>query len=841
VTEQDAIRVFLGDEAARGGPFALLDLKYAPINESIVRRAAGRALARVNAHPRANTPQAAEVRLAVHAAASQLLDPSLRTQLAARCPEGSGLDAPAAWRAGARRTIDPRLIQRARTILGACGGWNARSRKRLGQFARFHRINAPRLIGALTPASAARGRGPSSGARERKPKPIDLSWLDRAERVWVVAPVVYVLLAVAIVGVFVGSRGGGEAVEVAPGEEIVESTGGRVERSGGEAAQGSSEGPLRRTHFSAIVHELGVAARAPEGQGNPEAIGALGERLVTRWREFDRDSLVIAVGALGTALKRLDDEGFARASVFLEPEDGEPGAMRAALRVLWFGAPEAPLDQAAMRADADLGEALINGGAHVSTRASDDPGWWNAWILECAAIDALKAGEGTALLRSSVSVRMRAPVQDERGWATSAERIVRAMDWGRGEGARIWLLAQIADAQVRSERLSGFMSAMLSNSSAGGLSLEMAIGKEASIEERERVLARLREAWIIAPDGSDADDPRLDLLNRIEELARLSAAQSDERSNALRALELAQLNRVCDAWDRGDEGAMFRGIDLFADRFELEEVAARTYDLTSTREDEAWANAARNTDDPEELARLIDQIGAGMEIGPWTAHGLVYLAMQAPDLGVRDQAAGVVLRLQDEPLILVALDRVLVTSRPSRRMLGVVDAYLRGAVDADEDSERDEHELRREILARLSGFLTQTDASVLGSLERSLRRLGGGREPIEDTDRLHRRLELELIRLGDTGSDHRAAMRAVLMSGASGAADRYVVALDSVVRSLADRSRAAHPGFGVAVDGVLEEYGAMMRRATTGAARIKAALRAQALLWKVEIEAELSS
>src|SRR5690606_3707556 len=141
-----------------------------------------------------------------------------------------------------------------------------------------------------------------------------------------------------------------------------------------------------------------------------------------------------------------------------------------------------------------------------------------------------------------------------------------------------------------------------------------------------------------------------------------------------------------------------------------------------------------------------------------------------------------------------------------RRMLGVVDAYLRGAVDTNEDSGRDEHELRREILARLSGLLSRTDASVLGSLERSLRRLGGGGEQLGGAGLLRRGIELELIRLGETGSERRAAMRAVLMSGAGGAADRYVAALDSVVRSLADRSRVAHPGAGVAVDGVLEEY-----------------------------------
>lgn len=841
MTEDGPIRMFLGDDAARGGPFALLDLRYAPIDEAIVRRAVRRALVRINAHPRANTPQAAEVRLAVHAAASQLMDPALRAQLAARCPEGSGLDAPAAWRAGARRAIDPRHIERARTILGACGGWNARSRKRLGQFARFHRINAPRLIAALTPNRSARGAGGiRRGERGVVFKAIDLSWLDRADRVWVLAPVVYVLLGALLVGVFFGVRGG-EATqdETTPGAVVAEGSGDAPAEA--VVDERPTERSTNRTHYSAIVHELGVASRVPQGRGNPSVIGSLGERLVTRWREFDRDGLLISVESLGTALKRLDDEGFAEATGFLEPEDGAPGVMRVALRVLWFGGGEAPLDRSAMRGGQDLGEALLAGGAIVAGRASDDPRWWDSWVLSCDAIETLKPGEGKSLLRMSVAARMREVIENEQGWVASAARIVRAMDWGRGEGARIWLLSLIADAKVRSDRLSVFMGAMLSNSSAGGLSLDMAIGEEATIEERERVLARLREAWIIAPDGSDADDPRLDLLNRIEELARLSAASSDERSNAIRALELAQLNMVCDSWDRGDEGAMFRGIERFADSFELDASSAQVFDLSSSREDEVWANAARNLEDPDELSRLIDQLGGGVDLGPWSAHALVYLAMQAPDLGVRDQAAGVLLRLQDEPLILVALDRVLVASRPSRRMLGVVDAYLRGSVDAEGDSERDEGTLRREILARLTAVLGYSGGSTLEALERSLRRMYSGRAPIDATQQVHRRLELELVRHGDSDSDRRAAMTAVLASRARGDADRYLVALDSVVRALGDRVRLAHPGGAGVVDGVIEEYAAMMRRASTSAERIKIAHRAQAMLWKVEIEGALSS
>lgn len=841
--------MFLGEDAARGGPFALLDVKYAPIDEAIVRRAVRRALARINDHPRSNTPGAAEVRLAVHAAASQLLDPGIRTKLAARCPEGSGLDGPAAWRAGARRAIDPRLIARARAILGASGGWNARSRKRLGQFARFHRINALRLIGALAPTGAGKrvvsdreGRG--QGVLGSVFKPIDLGWLDRADRLWWIAPVVFGVLGLALVGVFVGTRGMEESGAVPGGVELADSVGERERAepvlddrvSDNATARGSG-----RTHYSAIVHELGVASRVPEGQGNPEAVLSLGERFVTRWREFDRDSLAISVGSLGTALKRLDDEGFKRASGFLEARDGEPGVMRASLRILWFGAPEAMLERASMEATMDLGDAIVKGGAHVAGLSSDDPEWWGSWIRACEAIEMLKRDEGVGLLRSSVAQRMRSQLQDESGWNSSAERIVGAMDWGRGKGSRIWLLTQIADSKVRSDRLSGFMNAMITHSSAGGVSLETALGTEATMEEREWVLARLREAWILAPDGSDADDPRLDLIKRIEELARLSASPSNERSSAIRAIELAQLNRVCDRWDVGDEGAMFRGIDLFADSFSLDESEPVRVDLASSRADEAWANAARNTEDPGELARLIDQVGSTVDVGPWTAHGLVYLAMQAPDLGIRDQAAGVVLRLQDSAVVLVALDRVLVTSRPSRRMLSIVDAYLRGSVDLESDRDREEAELRREIVQRLSAMVGNGGDSVLADLERTLRRGYGSQDPIGVAEGVVRRMERGLIDRGEGGSDRRAAVRAMLMARAGSDADRYVVVLDSLVRVLADRARFEHPGVGTGVDAIVEEYEAMMRRETSSAGRIKGAHRAQAMLWRVMIEAEIAS
>lgn len=98
--------LFLGAEAASGGPFALLGIEPAHCDDRSVLAALQSRLDRVDGHIQAETPQADEVRLALHAAAAQLLDPSVRQLMVMRWSEASA----SAALPQARRTTGPGVL-----------------------------------------------------------------------------------------------------------------------------------------------------------------------------------------------------------------------------------------------------------------------------------------------------------------------------------------------------------------------------------------------------------------------------------------------------------------------------------------------------------------------------------------------------------------------------------------------------------------------------------------------------------------------------------------------------------------------------------------------------------
>lgn len=140
---------FLGEEEAAGGPFALLGVSPRACTDELVLSGLDRQVERVNLHAECDTPEADEVRLALHAAAAQLLDPVVRRHLIMRwggvtplrpaAPAMSG-KAPAApvnvtrptQPVAAKPMMSSRLLEAdAILTLGLFGGWNQRSLRRL--------------------------------------------------------------------------------------------------------------------------------------------------------------------------------------------------------------------------------------------------------------------------------------------------------------------------------------------------------------------------------------------------------------------------------------------------------------------------------------------------------------------------------------------------------------------------------------------------------------------------------------------------------------------------------------------------------------------------------------
>src|SRR5690606_2046756 len=78
------VEQILGPGALWAGPYSLLGLRPGAVTDVTILAALDRRLEQIAAHALRDSPEADETRLALHAAAAQLLDPSVRRHLEAR-------------------------------------------------------------------------------------------------------------------------------------------------------------------------------------------------------------------------------------------------------------------------------------------------------------------------------------------------------------------------------------------------------------------------------------------------------------------------------------------------------------------------------------------------------------------------------------------------------------------------------------------------------------------------------------------------------------------------------------------------------------------------------------
>lgn len=148
------VRRFLGPEAVGGGPFALLGVAPGRCTDEAVLVALERQLERVAQHPEAETPEADEVRLALHAAAAQLLDRGVRRHLEYR------------WRESGQRWVAPQerraamlaLEHDAVVLMALHGGWTPKTLRRLAGLAYARGLSSSTV--AETMRHLAMRRGP---------------------------------------------------------------------------------------------------------------------------------------------------------------------------------------------------------------------------------------------------------------------------------------------------------------------------------------------------------------------------------------------------------------------------------------------------------------------------------------------------------------------------------------------------------------------------------------------------------------------------------------------------------------------------------------------------------
>lgn len=163
MSPESPIRAILGVVNA-ANPFDVLGLPVGPITESDVIDALGERMVTVGKHPLSETPEGNEVRLALHAAAAQLLDASIRKALLDR----AGVSAAAPRQPLRPRSPSEALGPRALMVIASEGGWNPRAMRRVAMLAHAEGIPSsavPRAVRDLAGESVG-NRNPSAPGRE---------------------------------------------------------------------------------------------------------------------------------------------------------------------------------------------------------------------------------------------------------------------------------------------------------------------------------------------------------------------------------------------------------------------------------------------------------------------------------------------------------------------------------------------------------------------------------------------------------------------------------------------------------------------------------------------------
>jgi len=153
--EGDLAAKFLGVQGNARDPRVLLGVGAGPVTDQAVISALRGRIAQVSEHPEANSVEADEVRLALHAAAARLLDPATRKRIAE-----------VAERTDAAQSVQANLL----TTLGMYGGWNKEAMRRAAMLARAQGVEPDRLfdlVRELTQGTPSAG-GPSAPATRRE-------------------------------------------------------------------------------------------------------------------------------------------------------------------------------------------------------------------------------------------------------------------------------------------------------------------------------------------------------------------------------------------------------------------------------------------------------------------------------------------------------------------------------------------------------------------------------------------------------------------------------------------------------------------------------------------------
>ncbi|MEM1329649.1 MAG: hypothetical protein AAGG07_03715 [Planctomycetota bacterium] len=882
-----AVETFLGEEASRGGPFALLALDASTIDDELVIEALHTRITAVEAHPQAGSADAEEVRLALHAAAAQLLDPQVRRRLVARAgeptkPEEVGPPAP---RVPAVSSTVGAIEHDLLLVIARSGGW---SRAALGEVARLAGARGvapdeiPGAINAVVRRHVLRKRPVAEGAPPEAPSRPHVApepRQRRAPRVLMIGMVLLSVLTATLAMIWaIGPSLRSRAPLPPPSGAGQQASAGLSDRTGGAGAAARSSPPPENAEGvrgaepakvslpdSVLLPQIRAIA---EGEQTRAPASEVIETVLARWLSLE-PSLRAALGAavVDAAYDTPDDSWDAMRSAMgasLAVPWRDEGALRASVAAAELtGRLSREVDLPTTRRRgvvglaSDTGLSADNGSAALAwlgslardlSEARSLEGDRLEWWID-ATLDAEQAGPARDAVLLDLMARLSRRSGSPEPWYRDVlRRIVAEIGWRDGDRAREVFVALLADPRVSADRASVLTGALTERSAAAGIEPGMMLARGATPAVRRDLADAYRSAWGLAESGATSAiaDVWLRAVNAVlDEEPAVSTTSVLATVAVLSELHLAAKLQ----WDGDQSGAEALLARAAAGGSTGPSSAARSPLFGSDRRATAWTVAVLTVDSPQDRLPLIERAPSS-PMTPGDAEVLFELAVAGRPERVRERATVAVLARRDDPAILnAALEREPTLPR-TRRTARLIEE-LTGATSLSVGDAGFSLRVRGALVDRLLELVGGDATGPVESAERVARayeQLAGASAGRADAapvyaaaesagaraDTLRAMVsdvllppEIGLTRLG---IDERRAARLTL---AADPAQRFWAEQAAGVELLAFLVAIERPSYVAVVRGVLDDFEADTRSSGHVYRQLLAAERAAVRLWGV--------
>lgn len=894
-SSESVVARFLGADAARGGPCELLGLPADGFTDLDIVTARDRRLRAIDAHAQSQSAAADEVRLALHAATAQLLNPAVQSHIR----RGSASTAREATLVG--------LEQDVILTLAMFGGWTRRSLPRLVVLAHSRGLTAGDVAETLGRLSRRRSAAPATNSGGgasvaaiasphvgHAPGP-GLAILIGAVAVLLIGATVWAVLALSDSG-----AGFGSSAPAGPLERLENPSGRAVVPSPADAARSDlvqRQPTTQKIEPSAILDTLLDAVAGSESdpdRANASAVAAT-HALSEHWLELpspvrtraidtivelmyrlggptaDARELLSAVGSGSLVLRSrygsLDGEQLTRAvwSVGMLTRlkrEHDLSAQSDALIDRWLGASLAGTSPAQMSFAGGALAALQSVMGGLASQSADRSGAWRVWAASARAItESDRRLRVTLLARGAETLLVQPITPDERADMYEAiTATIGAMPWSGNDDAQRWLVRQFDNRDVSPASLSAATRALVADTDAENLDPTMVLSATATELERRGLRDRYLLAWGLEQPGSDI--AVLGALAKAAEQLDADLASSTSAKDALRtAIGFARLSAAASSQWQGDAAAATHVLDQYrvADPSTSQNPApVSVADNRDSRWAERFLIASANA---EERVKLLDELrsSGGRRLSVVDAEVLVGAALRAGNRRERELARDLVELYGSSPSIVNALLEEAPRIPPTRDMANLIVAITVTPLP-DRNSPEWRTAVRRGLVERLLELLAaDSDAAGVDELaalladayyERGLTH----RVSAESGDRLVPQAERSLRSLRDRWSrsaerilpaagfslsladvDRRRAGRASL---ASGMIQQFAVEELALAETMAIVIASEQPHRADAVEAILDELAQRRRDASHIFHQIAAAERAMVLLWEIRLGAD---